>query len=305
MGCITSVKFVVLINGGPTYFFSGTRGIRHGCPISPLFFLLVVEGLSKLIGQAKEEGRLNGVKVVACVSLTHLLFVDDVFLLGAITLVEWQTFKDILQLFCRASWMVFSEDKSQILENGFNENLLSHVRLLFPFNVTPLDSGVRKLGYYLKLNAYTKEDWHWLLKKVDKRIYLWCNIFLFLGGRSVLVKLVLENIPIYWLSMASIPKYILDHIRRRVFSFLWLGNKERGGVHLVKWDILARPKSTVVGDIKNIFFFGKALASKSLWRSLFLSGLWNTLIQGKYINHTSIINWIRLDKKNHKRISNC
>ena len=47
MECVTSAKFVVLINGKPTNFFKSTRGVRQGCLLSPLLFLLGVEGLSR------------------------------------------------------------------------------------------------------------------------------------------------------------------------------------------------------------------------------------------------------------------
>lgn len=46
MGCITDVSYAILINGAATPFFKGQRGLRQGCPLSPLLFLLVAEGLS-------------------------------------------------------------------------------------------------------------------------------------------------------------------------------------------------------------------------------------------------------------------
>ena len=106
---------------------------------------------------------------------------------------------------------------------------------LFPFEVKYLDVGFKYLGYFLKPNNYIKEVWFWLVKKVEKRIGHRCNRWLTLGGIYSLVKSMMENIPVYWISLAKIPKFILDKIRRKKFSFLWVGKKENPNFHLVKW----------------------------------------------------------------------
>eukprot|EP00253_Pinus_taeda_P031803 PITA_31803 len=46
MACITSPSLSILINGSTSPFFHSERGLRQGCPLSPLLFLLVMEGLS-------------------------------------------------------------------------------------------------------------------------------------------------------------------------------------------------------------------------------------------------------------------
>lgn len=81
MGCLASTNFAVLINGSPASFFKVTRGLHQGCPLSPLLFILVIEGLSHLIHQARDEGLIAGVKVSQNHHISHLLFVDDVLLL--------------------------------------------------------------------------------------------------------------------------------------------------------------------------------------------------------------------------------
>ena len=45
--CISSPCIAPLVNGRPTKFFQATRGIRHGCPLSPYIYLMVDDSLSR------------------------------------------------------------------------------------------------------------------------------------------------------------------------------------------------------------------------------------------------------------------
>ena len=71
LGCLSSVQFVVLVNGSPSSFLPASRGIRQGCPLSPLLFILVIEGLNLLIEEAKRQGKIKGIKISARLSLSH------------------------------------------------------------------------------------------------------------------------------------------------------------------------------------------------------------------------------------------
>jgi hypothetical protein len=82
MSCVTSVSYAVLINGEPSPFFQRGKGLRQGCPLSPLLFILVMESLSILIRKEKEVGSLTGIKVSRITKILHLLFVDDVLIMS-------------------------------------------------------------------------------------------------------------------------------------------------------------------------------------------------------------------------------
>jgi hypothetical protein len=128
-------------------------------------------------------------------------------------------FKGCLDLFCNATGMTFSSHKSQFLEAGWSREELLLLKEILPYEVKYLDVGFKYLGFFLKPNCYLINDWRWLLIKVEKKISNWCHRWLTLGGKFILVKSVLESISVYWLSLAKIPKSILNMIRRRMFSF--------------------------------------------------------------------------------------
>ena len=77
MKCVTSVRFVVWVNGELLPYFSPSRGLRQGCPISPYLFLLCAEGFSSLL---KNYGNYvdRGIRVnFRAPWVNHLLFADD------------------------------------------------------------------------------------------------------------------------------------------------------------------------------------------------------------------------------------
>ena len=80
LGCVRSTNFVVLINSTPSDSFNVIHGLRHGFPLSPLLFLLIVEDLILLIENAKRLQLVLGIFISSTISLTHLFLVDDVVL---------------------------------------------------------------------------------------------------------------------------------------------------------------------------------------------------------------------------------
>ena len=170
MGCVSSANFAVLVNGSPSSFFSASRRIRQGCPLSPLLFILVIEGISLLIEDAKRNGKIKGIKISHQFSLTHLLFVDDVILFGLGSFEEWLAFKAILDIFCEASSMSINVNKSSFLHNDLKEDTLNGITDILPFKVEDIRKGFCYLGYFLKPSGYLVKDWLWLVSKFEKKI---------------------------------------------------------------------------------------------------------------------------------------
>ena len=177
--------------------FLVSRGIRQGCPLSPLLFILIIEILSVLIQNAQQRGVITGVKVTSSLYLTHLLFVDDVILFGEETIVEWQHYKQILDMFCSLTAMQFSGDKSSFLFNVIYDITKENIAAILPYKMEPLLVGFKYLGFYLKPLGYQVNDWHWLIKKFEQRISNWTYRLLSLGSILILIQSVLMGLSAY------------------------------------------------------------------------------------------------------------
>ena len=79
--CISTAKFSVLVNGVPAGFFSSSKGLRQGDPLSAYLFVMRMEVLSVLFTRVVEGGFIYDCRIWRgrgqAVNISHLLFADD------------------------------------------------------------------------------------------------------------------------------------------------------------------------------------------------------------------------------------
>ncbi|XP_043687599.1 uncharacterized protein LOC122638815 [Telopea speciosissima] len=75
--CVDSPCFSILLNGSPTGYFKGKRGIRQGDPLSPYLFTIAMEGFTALMQKLECEGRISLFPRCKSSHLSHLIFADD------------------------------------------------------------------------------------------------------------------------------------------------------------------------------------------------------------------------------------
>ena len=173
MSSLTSVSFVVLINGVASSFFKAGRGLRQGCPLAPLLFLIIAEGLSRAIYCAKDEGIYRGISFGNDISLTHVLFLDDIIMVTDGSKQYLSSLYEILLIYCKASSMQINDKKSALYHSGLDEYEIITFQNIFSFPVLSIKNGMKYLGFFLKLCRYVLKDWDWLIAKVEKRILNW------------------------------------------------------------------------------------------------------------------------------------
>ena len=127
MVCVKYDNYEIIINGSHTNLFRGIRGLIHGFPLSPILFLLIMEGPSKIVEEYRDKGVIQGISISTIIIIIHILFIDDVMLFENGTFDEWHVYKCIFENFHGASRMLICDNKSIILYHGVEKKILSSV----------------------------------------------------------------------------------------------------------------------------------------------------------------------------------
>jgi len=78
---LQSARLSILVNGRAVGFFSCSRGVRQGDPLSPLLFCLAEEVLSRAVSASCAQGRLIPMSYYRGTYLpTHVLHADDILI---------------------------------------------------------------------------------------------------------------------------------------------------------------------------------------------------------------------------------
>ncbi|GLT48339.1 hypothetical protein SLA2020_219710 [Shorea laevis] len=114
--CLRTSLVSVLVNGSPSRQFKVSRGLRQGDPLSPFLFLIIAEGLNRLVSEAVKKRKLEGVEVGnRGFRILHLQYADDTILFGAATDENVWAMKGILRAFELVSGLKINFNKSQLV----------------------------------------------------------------------------------------------------------------------------------------------------------------------------------------------
>eukprot|EP00253_Pinus_taeda_P034809 PITA_34809 len=240
MSCITDVTYSVLLNGEATPFFTSERGLRQGCPLSPLLFLLIMEGLSRIISSARGRHHLTGIKIVDNLFLNHLLFVDDILIFLNGSIGDSTALHGSILLFQQTTGMLINNNKSTITMVGCSIHESAFASQRFPFTFSNLADGIKYLGFRLKPSGYKIADWMWLITKVEKRLqdnhHHISNIW----------KAVIDTLPLLW-------EGITWHIKEGNFVRIGMDPWVRcGNTHRLHADLIRHLHDRGVTHIKHI-----------------------------------------------------
>jgi hypothetical protein len=151
------------------------------------------------------------------------------------------------------------------------------------------------LGIPLIDNPLRNALWDSLLSIFRKRLSLWTLCSLNLPSHLILLKSVLQALPVYVFSTLAAPNFILNTLRTIQRKFLWQGNKEGHKITLVSWGKVYNPKKAGGIGLRDPTILNKVLSAKIWWIWLKRPQyLWACLWRKKYtptISERELIRW--------------
>lgn len=115
MMCISTVSYLVLINGEAKGKIIPSRGLRQGDPISPYLFLLCTEGLSAKLKKEEIEGNIMGVSIrKGAPQISQLFFANDNIIFCRATMEEGKRVLKVLEEYEAESGQKLNKEKTSL-----------------------------------------------------------------------------------------------------------------------------------------------------------------------------------------------
>ena len=203
-------------NGG--YFsdyFNMQRGVRQGCPISPLLFILTLELLARDI---RRNQNIKGLQLKNDINAVKIkLYADD----ATLFLKDFFDFREVLsriKLFSKFSGLCLNKQKSAALMIG-NTNFKNRIKDGIKFH-----NRLKILGIVFSNECSATE----INENVDKKIEqlermcsVWGKRFLTFYGRITILKTFGISLFIYIMQSIGISDEKLKKINTIIYRFIW------------------------------------------------------------------------------------
>ncbi|XP_016185975.1 uncharacterized protein LOC107627664 [Arachis ipaensis] len=305
MECVTTTSLSVLINGSPSKPFKMERGMRQGDPISLFLFVLIVDVLHKMVGEAVRNGRISPLVVGRdSIELSHLQFADDTILFCPPKEETMKNCKRLLRCFELISGLSINFDKSILIPFNCEDQLVQHMCSLLGCKEGTLP--VKYLRIPLRANPRLIKTWKPIIDKVEEKLSLWKAKVLNKAGKLVLIKSI-NNLSVYYLSLYKIPKAVAEKLISLQRRFLWSKEDRRNGMALEECPLCKKVLCSCNNLNSNELLSTQMLPTRGgLWKDICQVQIKEQHIRDKMITGLSmeigdgglrILGWIRMGLK--------
>ena len=168
---------------------------------------------------SNQKGRRVLHWILSCtngICISHLLFIDDSFIICHATVEEGQCLLQILRHYEVASGQAINRQKSSIFfSRNTRQVVKTNIQALLGARVMEeCEAYLSMVGGKSKVNTFKD-----LQEMITKRVMGWKEKFISKAGREILIKTVTQAIPTYFMGIFKIPKALCDTINSTLAKY--------------------------------------------------------------------------------------
>ena len=205
----------VLVNGYMSTSFDLTRGVKQGCPLSPLLFSLYIETLSLGI---KSDPTIHGIPLPGNKHPVIMQYADDTTLFLSERTQMHNVFA-LLTRFERATGSTINHDKTKGLLLGKPKNVDSSSKQIQWKN----DEGLKILGITFFPDYMLTQNYNWstLIGKITTTLEHHSRRSLSLKGKVLILNTLALSKLWHIATVIPLPPWFEKRLNALLFTFLW------------------------------------------------------------------------------------
>lgn len=111
--CLNFSSFSIIVNGTPSPWFSFSRGVRQGDPISSYLFILISQNLTSMLNFVFRSNMIPAFDCNLRSNFSHLMFADDLVLVSYASRCATHNIKILLSIYAQLTGQSLNPSKSQ------------------------------------------------------------------------------------------------------------------------------------------------------------------------------------------------
>lgn len=217
----TDIQTCVMNNGWVSETFKNSRGIRQGCPLSALLFVLAVEIMAQRLRNNKNvkginiklDGKSHSIKISQ--TTQHFFCKDKNDVVAAMNEIE---------IFGSFSGLLLNRNKTEGLWIGKLKSCKDKIE-----GIKWGDKPITALGVFF---GHDKEEcknlnWNGKIKKTNKLFMIWKKRNLSILGKILIIKTLILPLFTFLGSVCLTPENYLKEIENNSYKYIWDGKPNK------------------------------------------------------------------------------